>query len=78
MTKRAQATLEFALAFIIMVALIAGLLNLWAWSKNQIGARQGSYEGSRVAAGSKGSPGEPEVSYGAGQITDAQTYLFKK
>jgi Flp pilus assembly protein TadG len=76
--KKAQATLEFALAFIVMVALIAGLLNLWAWSKDQIGARQGSYEGTRVAAGSKDSPGDPEVSYGASDITDSQIYLFGK
>ncbi|MFA6350429.1 MAG: hypothetical protein WCY12_05865 [Candidatus Omnitrophota bacterium] len=75
--KKAQATLEFTLIFIVMAALIAGLLNLWAWSKNQIGARQGSYEGTRVEAGSKGSPGEPAVPYGASDITDSQIYLFK-
>ncbi|MDD5130706.1 MAG: pilus assembly protein [Candidatus Omnitrophica bacterium] len=76
--KKAQATLEFTLAFIVMVALIAGLLNLWSWSNGHIGARQGAYEGSRVGAGSKDSPGEPAVPYGAGQITDSRTYLFKK
>ncbi|MCK9432772.1 MAG: hypothetical protein PHS12_05765 [Candidatus Omnitrophica bacterium] len=76
--KKAQATLEFTLVFVIMVALIAGLLNLWAWSEGQIWARQGSYEGTRVAAGSKDSPGEPEVSYGASDITDSQIYMFKK
>ncbi|MCX5693765.1 MAG: hypothetical protein NT014_01325 [Candidatus Omnitrophica bacterium] len=78
MIRKGQATLEFTLAFIIMVALIAGLLNLWSWSNSQIGGRQGSFEGSRVAAGSKDSPGEPAVPYGAGQITDSQTYMFKK
>lgn len=78
MIKKAQATLEFALAFIIMVALIAGLLNLWSWSKNNIGARQAAYEDSRVQAGSKDSPGEPATPYEASPITDEQTYLFKR
>jgi len=75
--KKAQATLEFSLIFIIIVALIAGILNLWTWSHNQIGARQGAYEDSRVAAGSKASPGKPST-YGAGDITDERTYLFRK
>jgi hypothetical protein len=75
--KEAQATLEFTLIFVIMTALIAGLLNLWVWSESQIGARQGSYEGSRVQAGSKDSPGDPEVCGGASDITDSQIYLFK-
>ena len=78
MIKKAQATLEFALIFIIMVALIAGLLNLWSWSKNNIPARRDAFEGSRVGAGSKSSPGEPATPFAAGQITDGQTYLFNR
>ncbi|MDD3345817.1 MAG: hypothetical protein PHO34_05285 [Candidatus Omnitrophica bacterium] len=76
--KKAQATLEFTLIFIIAVALIAGLLNLWSWSKDQIWARQGSYEDTRVQAGSRDSAGEPAVPYGASEITDDQIYFLKK
>jgi hypothetical protein len=78
MIKKAQATLEFTLVFIILVALIAGLLNMWLWSKNQLWGRQGSYEGSRVAAGSKDSPGEPAIVYQAAAMQDKDIYLFKK
>ncbi len=66
MKKKGQAILEFALSFIIIAALIAGLLTLWEWSKNNIGARQGAFEGTRVAAGSIGSPGQPPVPFHAG------------
>ena len=77
MTEKAQATLEFTLVFIIAVALIAGLLNMWVWSKNQIWARQGAYEGSRVAAGTNATAGEPS-GYGASPLSDKDIYLFKK
>ena len=61
MIKKAQATLEFALIFIIVVALILGLLVLWKWSKDNIPIRQGAFEISRVAAGTKTTAGKPEV-----------------
>lgn len=77
MIKKAQAILEFALAFIIMAVLIAGLLNIWSWSNNNIIWRQGNYEGSRVAAGNALAPGEPEVSFNAKEMKDG-SYLFKK
>ncbi|HNW39389.1 MAG TPA: hypothetical protein PL125_07225 [Candidatus Omnitrophota bacterium] len=66
MNKKAQAVLEFSLMFIIAAVLILGVLALWKWSKDNIGARQGAFEGSRVAAGKKASPGKPEVPFGAG------------
>jgi len=78
MIKNGQSILEFALIFIIMVALIMGLLALGSWSKNNILSRQEAYEDTRVKAGSKDSPGQPAVPYEATPITDAQTYLFKR
>lgn len=77
MVKKGQAALEFALAFIIMAALIMGLVNLWAWSKNQLSARQSAYEASRVTAGSKDYSGNPTDYYNAKDVTDADIYLFK-
>jgi len=78
--RKAQATLEFTLIFIISAVLIMGLLNLWKWSKDNISRRQSAYEDSRVTAGKMASPGQPEVSYDATYtpITDSQTYLFSK
>ena len=76
MIKKGQSILEFSLAFIIIVALILGLLSLWEWSKNNIGGRQGAFEGTRVAAGSIGSPGQPEVPYSAGAPADP--YYFNR
>jgi hypothetical protein len=60
MSRKAQAILEFCLMFIIAAALIVGLLRLWKWSKDNIPMRQGAFEGSRVSAGKKISPGTPE------------------
>jgi hypothetical protein len=60
MDKRAQAILEFCLMFIIAAALILGLMGLWRWSRDNIPARQGAFEGSRVTAGKKATPGSPE------------------
>ena len=79
MIKKAQATLEFVMSFIILAALIMGLLNLWEWSKNNLGARQKAYESSRVQAGQQESPGEPELSYDAQAkpVIDSQTYMFR-
>jgi len=52
MGRRAQATLEFTLAFVIIVALIASLFIMWKWSTDNIVKRQKWYSGSRVQAGS--------------------------
>jgi len=72
MTRKAQATLEFALVFVIVAFLIMGLLGLWRWSKDNMGARQGAFENSRVSAGTKTSPGQPEVSFYAGSPGEPQ------
>ena len=65
MIRKGQATLEFALIFIIVAALILGLLVLWKWSKDNIPSRQGEFEGTRVEAGKKLTPGKPEVPFNA-------------
>ena len=78
MIRKGQSILEFALIFIIVAALILGLLALWAWSRDNITARQGAYEGTRAQAGKKGSSGEPAISFKATPITDNQTYLFRR
>lgn len=77
MMKKAQAILEFTLAFIVMVALIAGLLKLWSWSNSQMKSRQDVYEDTRVQAGSKETPGEPAIVYSDEEKKDADIYLFK-
>ena len=78
MIKKGQAILEFALIFVIVAALILGLLSLWSWSNDNISLRQGSFEDTRVQAGSKDSPGEPAIPFKAAPITDGQTYLFRR
>lgn len=50
--KKAQATLEFTIVFVIMVILLFGLLNMWMWSNNNIVLRQKWYNQQRKAAGS--------------------------
>jgi hypothetical protein len=76
MMKKGQSTLEFALVFILAGFLILGLIGLWNWSKNNIPARWGAFEGSRVAAGTKASAGEPEVPYWAPSPADPK-YLSR-
>jgi len=60
MAKKAQAILEFSMVFILVAALILGLLGLWAWSKDNIPARQDAFEDTRIKAGEKATPGYPE------------------
>ena len=76
MTNKGQATLEFALVFIIAAALILGLLSLGRWSRDNITARQSAFESSRVRAGSKDSPGEPAIPFEA--KSPDEPYLFKR
>ena len=76
MIRKGQAILEFALTFIILAALILGLLYLWQWSKNNISARQGAFEGTRVEAGSETSPGQPAVPFSAS--SPGEPYLFNR
>ena len=79
MINKAQATLEFTLIFVIMAALLMGLLGLWKWSSDSIIQRQLRYNATRLEAGSK-TPGEPSAGnmYQASALTDNQTYLFNK
>ena len=77
MIKRAQVTLEFTLIFVIMIALLAGLLSLWKWSSDNIIKRQVSYNSSRVAAGQISAGQTPPATYEAEEITKKDVYLFK-
>ena len=65
MIKKGQSMLEFGLIFVIAAALIMGLLFLWGWSKDNLPARQDAFEDTRLNAGTKGSAGDPEISYNA-------------
>ena len=68
MRNKAQATLEFTLIFVIIVALLMGLLTLWKWSSDNIIKRQRNYNSSRLTAGSD-TPGEPGIVYNAPAVT---------
>jgi hypothetical protein len=61
MITKGQAILEFVLVFIIITFLVMGLLGLWRWSHDLIPAREVWFEGTRIEAGKKDSPGVPEV-----------------
>ncbi|MFA5092501.1 MAG: hypothetical protein WC543_00955 [Candidatus Omnitrophota bacterium] len=53
MKNKAQATLEFTVVFIIMVALLIGMVKLWKMSSDRIISRQVEYNASRLKAGEK-------------------------
>ena len=59
MMNRAQATLEFTVVFVIMVALLLGMLSLWKWSSDNIVKRQIAYNASRLQEGKRGPAVEP-------------------
>ncbi len=50
-TKKGQSTLEMALAFIVIVLLVGGIVKIWLWSNQQIVERQLRYNATRVQAG---------------------------
>ena len=52
MKRRAQATLEFTLAFVIIIALSLSLFIMWKWSTDNIVKRQKWYHNTRVQSGS--------------------------
>lgn len=76
MNNKAQATLEFTLIFVVMVALLFGLLGLWKWSSDNIIRRQIEYNAGRVSAGST-TPGEPAKSTETAEIDASKLNLFK-
>ncbi|MFH0763272.1 MAG: hypothetical protein V1925_05235 [Candidatus Omnitrophota bacterium] len=49
--KKGQATLETALAFIIIILFLGGIIKIWFWANNQIVQRQVRFNETRVAAG---------------------------
>ena len=73
--KKAQATLEFTLMFVIMVALLFGLLSMWKWSVGSIVKRQQAYNATRLSAGSD-NPGA-SYDYSAPALTDNQVNYIK-
>ena len=60
MTKKAQASIEFALAFVCTILFIIFACNLFVWMGINLVRRQDEYGKSRVAAGSKSSPGKTD------------------
>jgi hypothetical protein len=72
MIRKGQSTLEFSLIFIITAFLIVGLLVLWGWSRDNISARWGAFETSRITAGTKASAGIPEVPFNASNPPEPQ------
>ncbi|MDD5129218.1 MAG: pilus assembly protein [Candidatus Omnitrophica bacterium] len=55
MKKKAQATLEFTVVFVIMVFLLMGMISLWKWSSDNMVKRQIDYNASRKEAGTRSS-----------------------
>jgi hypothetical protein len=78
MIKKAQVTLEFTTIFVIIIALLFGLLSLWKWSSDNIVRRQCQYNETRVQAGSN-TPGEPSGRdmFEARELTDKDTFMFR-
>lgn len=75
--KKAQATLEFTLIFIVSTALLLGLLGLWKWSSDNIVKRQLDYNAQREKAGHKAKVASslgplPEVT---ATLSEAQAFL---
>ena len=77
MIKKGQVTLEFALIFVIMIALLAGLISLWKWSSDNIIRRQIDYNATRQTAGSINPGGEMPAKYEAEPMTEKDVYLLK-
>ena len=77
MTGKGQVTLEFTLVFVIMAALLVGLLGLWKWSSDNIIRRQINYNSTRAQAGQISAGQEPPATYEAEAMTEKDVYLFK-
>jgi len=70
--KSGQGTLEVALAFIIVILLVGGLVNIWFWFNGQMISRQVAYNNTRVAAGTGSDTYSQMVgwNYRAGSLTE--------
>jgi len=51
MRNKGQATLEFALVFVVIVVLLLGMISTWKPASDSIVRRQIGYNNSRVSAG---------------------------
>jgi len=51
MKKNGQSTLKMTLAFIVVVLLVGGIVNIWLWSNRQIVKRQQAFNTTRIKAG---------------------------
>ncbi|MCX5711220.1 MAG: hypothetical protein NT060_04625 [Candidatus Omnitrophica bacterium] len=49
--NRGQGTIETVMAFIILVLILGGMMNIWFWFNNQLVERQVAYNDTRVNAG---------------------------
>jgi hypothetical protein len=67
--RKAQATLEFTLIFVIIIALLSSIFVMWKWSTDNIVKRQKLYNSQRDMAGST-TPGEPAVQETVEPLTD--------
>ena len=68
--RKAQATLEFTLIFVIIIALLASLFVMWQWSMGNMVTRQKLYSSQRTQAGSTDTPGEPLAQEKVKALTD--------
>jgi len=74
MNKRGQGTLETVMAFIIIIILVGGMVNIWFWFNNQMVKRQLQYNATRVSAGYGHDNYTEKVGWGAKpeQLTENQ------
>ncbi|MCX5709636.1 MAG: hypothetical protein NT088_02770 [Candidatus Omnitrophica bacterium] len=49
--NKGQGTIETVMAFIILVIVLGGMVNIWFWFNNQMIKRQVAYNNTRVTAG---------------------------
>jgi len=77
--EKGQSTLEMALALIVIILLIGGIVKIWFWSNTQIVQRQQAYNATRVQAGT-GSDTYQTVwpVYTPGELTEEETFPKKE
>lgn len=65
---KAQGMLEAAIALIIIILFLGGIIKIWFWANNQIVQRQVRYNETRVAAGTSTDEyklNDPNPTYGS-------------